>query len=109
MVENAFVETLPTKVWSCEYPGSRGYTIGSSGARCAKAHELTKYAALGARLAPNAEVPPRATAETRTARPSARTPAKYDERAVAWLGPLDCGCSTRRALNGSLATGSKNA
>src|SRR5436305_14308006 len=41
-VENAFVETLPTKLWSCESPGFPGNTIGSSGARWLKRQVLTK-------------------------------------------------------------------
>ena len=41
-VEDAFVERLPTKVWSCEAPARPGKTIGSSGARWLKRQFSTK-------------------------------------------------------------------
>ena len=58
-VENAFVETLPTKVWLCERPGLRGETIGSSQARWLKPQVLMKYVAATTCCGPAARFPAR--------------------------------------------------
>ena len=49
-VEKAFVVVLPTKLWSCDAPGWRGYTIGSSIAIWLKVHEPTKFTPCSARM-----------------------------------------------------------
>src|SRR5204863_436068 len=41
-VENASVESLPMKVWSCDFPGCPGNTIGSSVFRWLTRQPLTK-------------------------------------------------------------------
>src|SRR5918994_6744854 len=42
-VENAFVVVFPTKLWSCDAPGRRGNTIGSSISRWLNLQVLTKF------------------------------------------------------------------
>src|SRR2546425_134630 len=67
-VEEAFVEKLPTKLWSCDLPGWPGKTIGSSGARWLKRQLLTKLTPASC-----CRPGPAAAAEART--PAARTKA----------------------------------
>ena len=63
-VENAFVESLPTNVWSCEKPGWRGSTIGSSGPRWLKLQTLMKLTPRSGGEAPRE--PPAVAARTAT-------------------------------------------
>jgi hypothetical protein len=41
-VEKAFVDVFPKNVWSCDIPGSRAWTIGSSWFRWLKPQETAK-------------------------------------------------------------------
>ena len=69
-VEYAFVETFPTKVWSCERFGRPGRTIGSSGAAWLNLHVTRKNApdGLDRAAAPPAASAPAATATTASTR-----------------------------------------